>query len=140
MLLTEGFPVNAGDKKKYVKIQEYMSLNKWVHLFFGEWIEGLDQYFFTIVISFLAPILVGVLYGDESSGCFSNGSLFSFGNDGGIGSHHPKKDPAFFCVCVSCIYFLQEIMIFLVSKTAFQPGASFFVQHSPHHFALFYVL
>ena len=98
--------------------------------------------FFIETNSFYTPIYLEFFFASmwRLSCLFKKCCLLSFGNDRGIGGHHTKKYPALFSQGVSCINFLQQVMVLFVSKAAFQSCWSFFIQHSSHCFALFYVL
>jgi len=55
--------------------------------------------------------------------------LDALGNLHGIAGKDPKQYPAGFCVLIACCDFLQQVMIFFVTKTSFQNGGPGPVQY-----------
>jgi len=60
------------------------------------------------------------VFANVEFGCFfKECCLLSFGNDGGIGGHNSKEYPALFGAGISCVYFLQKVMVLFISKAPF---------------------
>ena len=55
------------------------------------------------------------------------GFFSSFGNDGSVGGHHSKKDPALFGDGVAGIDFVQQVVVLFIAKAALEPGSSFLI-------------